>query len=466
MRKRFLAPVVVPLIALVIVRCADPGLSAPEAPASGATPLKGLVISNSRTPSVGVLAIGRASMSVANVEGVAYVSLAPGSLPGAVEIQIENRTHSSPALVVPAVDGGFDPVRVPAAENDTLALTARMHDGRSDPIMVKVPAKRPPSVVRTNPPRGRTDVALNVVVGVVFTEPLDRATVNASSLQLLRDGKPVPGEVILDEDSWTAKFVPEAALDPGSTYELVVTKQVRDLDGDSLEVSLTSTFVTGTTRCAERFGQRGCLPGTEENRAISGTVIERTAYGPRPVPNATISAWLWVTDTSGYRLNPIQSGADGRYTLTSLPAGKVQLHADVPGLDQPCGVAAQSAQPSANADIELGASPGFTTWHDGPYTVTGVVFEGEGITFPLTPGQRLLYIADVRVVYEAPENFVVATTTSDEGGNFDLCDLPYFGRNTYKRSFISLAKSGFETSRSDIVPGVKAWFGLRRAVDP
>jgi hypothetical protein len=455
--KRLPSGFAVAAIALVGLQCTDAGVSGPGAATNGSTPLTGLVISNSHTAPSAV-GVARASASVTDNAAVVFVSLAPGTLPGAVEIEIENRTHPSPASFVPIVDGGFDPVRVQASEGDTLALTARMPTHRADPILVKVPAKRPPSVVRTKPSKGRTDVALNVIVAVVFTEPVDRASVNGNSIQLLRDGKPVGGETRLNDDLWTAEFLPDDDLEPGSTYELVVTRQIRDQDGDALDVALNSTFVTGTKRCAELLGKRGCLPGTDENRAISGTVAQRTAAdGIRPVPNAKIWPWVWVTDTTGYRLNPIRSDEKGRYTLTSLPARNIQLYAEASGLDQICAVAAEPSQTTATVDILLVESGSLAIWGfvRGDLTAWGTIYENYETKTPLP---------DVRIVYEAPENVVVATAKTDIAGNFGLCDLPDLGRHAFGNAFISIAKPGFETIRDYWPPGAYGYMTMTRVI--
>jgi hypothetical protein len=442
-------------IAVAVLTCSEPGALGPDAASGPPTYLTGLVISNSHTIT-SATSVARASASVADNAAVVFVSLAPGTLPGALEIEIENRTHSSPASVVSVVDGGFDPVRVQAVEGDTLALTPRMSDHRAHPILVKVPAKRPPSVVRTKPSKGRTDVALNVIVAVVFTEPVDRTTVNASSIQLLRDGKPVSGEARLNEDLWIAEFLPDDDLEPGATYELVVTNQVRDQDGDGLDVELSSTFVTGTARCAEALAERGCLPGTDESRSIRGTVAQRTAVdGIRPVSNAKISAWVWVTDTTGYGLKPIHSDENGSYSLTSLPARNIQLYAEADGLDQICAVAAKPSLEAHTVDIRLVESGSLAIWGflEDDYTAWGTVYENFETKTPL-PGARILY--------EAPENVIVASARTDVAGKFGLCDLPDLGRHGFGNTFLSVAKPGFETLRMYWPAGVWGYMTMTR----
>jgi len=438
--KNFASLLGVAAIAAVVFSCSDPGALGPDAAISHSTPLNGLVISNSHTLAASAALSVRASTNVAIEGGVVYASLAPGTLPEALEIQIENRTSNLPGQIVAAVDGGFDPVPVRGSEGDTLALTARMVSGTGTPVLVKVPARRPPSVVRTSPGKGRTDVALNVIVGVVFSEPIDRATVNASTIRLLRDGRQVNGDVLLQANSWNAEFVPAAALDPGSRYELIVTTQVRDTDGDALESSYNIPFITTTTPCGLAGGQPECVSGIEGNRVISGRVTERTESGSRPVPNAMISIWVQPNDDNGYSLSSVQTNADGSYSITSLPAARVQLHAEVDGLDQPCGVVVWPTLPSVSAKIELVASdrlatqPGASLW--------GFIYEwvlGTGAKVP---------VSGARVVVESSEGIVAATATSDVNGNFALCSLPDFPQQT-----IAFTKSGYNTNKGKFMLG-------------
>jgi Tol biopolymer transport system component len=51
---------------------------------------------------------------------------------------------------------------------------------------------------------------------------------------------------LLPDEPWTAELVPASALEPEATYELVVTTEVRDLDGDALEAPHTAEFTTAT----------------------------------------------------------------------------------------------------------------------------------------------------------------------------------------------------------------------------
>jgi hypothetical protein len=146
--------------------------------------------------------------------------------------------------LIPVSDGGFDPFGVDAAAGDELSLTVLTNGAPVNTVITKVPVRRPPEIVRTSPSTGRTDVALNVQVTVVFTEPIDPTTITTSSLALLRGGNPVPGNVLVSADRLSAEFIPVGQLDPETEYVLAVDRTIRDFDGDALAESFVVSFTT------------------------------------------------------------------------------------------------------------------------------------------------------------------------------------------------------------------------------
>jgi Tol biopolymer transport system component len=180
--------------------------------------------------------------SAASGSEVGYVSLAPGSLDQGTEVDVRNLASGFSELI-PIVDGGFDPVAIPAAAGDMLDFVVRERSFVFQQWSVPVPTRDSPRIVRTDPPRGKRDVPVALSILVVFSEPMDSTTLDPATVRLLRDGAVVPGRVELTDD-WIAQFTPSAPLAPGATYELAVTGEVSDLDGESLESALTVTFTT------------------------------------------------------------------------------------------------------------------------------------------------------------------------------------------------------------------------------
>jgi Tol biopolymer transport system component len=188
-----------------------------------------------------------ASLAGPGVASVAFVALRPGTVPGAEYVIIRNLTAGdSEGLAVPVVDGGFDPVVVVAQPEDRLEI--EVHDDST--ILGRkygtVPKSRPPTIVRVAPPKGRTDVALAVRPTVIFSEPVDPASLG-TAVHLLRAGVPVAGQAVTRQgESWTVEFVPAALLEPEAAYELHIAATVRDLDGETLGAAAGFDFTTGT----------------------------------------------------------------------------------------------------------------------------------------------------------------------------------------------------------------------------
>jgi Tol biopolymer transport system component len=210
---------------------------------AGDPAIPGLVVSESRAmPGTAV------ASAAADESGVAYVSVTPGTLQGALSARLRNVTAGAlPLDAVPVIDGGFDPVIVPASPGDRIDLAVRQGDGTTTHVTFVVPVRRPPVVVRTNPPKGRTDVALSIRPLVVFSEPIDPQSLGPATVQLLGGSTPVPGTVaVVAGSSFMAEFIPDAPLEPLAGYELVVTTAARDFQSDALEQEVRVGFTTGS----------------------------------------------------------------------------------------------------------------------------------------------------------------------------------------------------------------------------
>jgi dipeptidyl aminopeptidase/acylaminoacyl peptidase len=219
--------------ALGVTGCSDTPLEAPDA-----ADLYGLIVSEAHPVAVAEDRVGAASTGL-----VAYVSLPTGTLSDLVSVRVRNLTAGGAAAQdVTVVDGGFDPVIVAAAPGDRLELQLTRREGAVTVMEAIVPIRKPPVVVRMAPPGGRTDVALSVRPAVVFSEPVDPVTLPVG-MRLLRGDVVVSGRIELPEP-WRAEFVPDVPLAPSTTYRLVLTQEVQDLEGTPLEAPAAVDFTT------------------------------------------------------------------------------------------------------------------------------------------------------------------------------------------------------------------------------
>jgi alpha-tubulin suppressor-like RCC1 family protein len=177
---------------------------------------------------------------------VVYIALPPRTASNGV-IAVLRNPRVGGTVWVSMSDGGFDPVPFAASAGDVVQIEVLGAGGARVALLNRtVPPRRPPRVVRTVPPRGKTDVAINQSIIVVFSEPVAASTLSPSSVQLFQGNRAVPGTVrLLDGTGAIAAFVPTAPLARNTQYRLQVTQAVRDLQGDPLETGMTVMFTTG-----------------------------------------------------------------------------------------------------------------------------------------------------------------------------------------------------------------------------
>jgi hypothetical protein len=180
----------------------------------------------------------------------AYVSAPPASVPG-VTASIANRTRDrqSGSIVrreVPIEDGGFGPIPITASAGDTLQIEFLTSGGSVVLIrLAVVPKLRPPKIVRTTPRPGKKDVPLNARFEIVFSEPIDPATIRPENIRIVAGGAAVIGSLVQTND-FTVEFVPAELLRPETSYQIVIGTGVRNLGGVALESEFSLTFDTGT----------------------------------------------------------------------------------------------------------------------------------------------------------------------------------------------------------------------------
>jgi hypothetical protein len=216
---------------------------------------------------------------------VSYVSVATGSVPDGVIATIENR-RTTLTIATPVVDGGFDPVAIPALVGDTIDVTITRSSGGFKYAFAAVATRKPPRIVRTIPPHGQTDVPVSLKAHVIFSEPIDPTTVTSKSLQLRAGEVPVPATVrVLPESEFTVEVAPNAPLAALTTYTLTIGPPVADLTGDALATTTVVFFVTGVIP-----------PGPTPPPAVSSVWI--SPQYPRLAPGQVLQLTTVVQDAN------------------------------------------------------------------------------------------------------------------------------------------------------------------------
>jgi TolB protein len=183
------------------------------------------------------------SASLAGLVDFSFAAFLPGEYPGGETVEILNQ-RSGERLSAPMLDGGLDPVGIPAEVDDVLEITIFAGQTLLARMFRPVPERRPPVVVRTQPPEGKTKVPLNLSITVVFSEPIDGGSVTPESFRLLRDGVSIEGEIRVLDGGIRAEFTPDEELLRSTEYTIAISTDVGDLSGDGMESDYGASFVT------------------------------------------------------------------------------------------------------------------------------------------------------------------------------------------------------------------------------
>src|SRR5687768_1124959 len=284
----------------------------PPAPTAPPTPApSGMVVSN------------------AGASSVTYVSAVPGTFQTATSAAIHNKTRAGAPRLFQLTGGGFDPIGVAAQVGDELSITVSSDGVVRSSMVTTVPASRAPTIVRTQPTKSSSDVDLNVDLLVVFSEPVNGASITTSSVAFLQAANAVSGTVLLSPDGLTAEFNPSDGLALQTVYSLAISQQVRDLDDDGLEAAFTAVFVTRPalpvgelvfTQLADQQIYRVKTDGTSLVRLTATGKNGNAAWSPdgsrivfsRHVPGPTNNGWgtadLYLMDADGSNTIRLTSG--------------------------------------------------------------------------------------------------------------------------------------------------------------
>jgi len=236
--------------ALLLLACtADPtapgGADTPPPPPPPASlPVSPAVVSASPA----ALPAGTGSF-VNGLAPVAWVSMAPGTDTAAASVVITPQGGGA-EVEVQAADGGFDPVPVPASGGGTRLIAIKHHSGPTALGYATVPLESRPIIIRTSPPKGKTDVPLNAVIVVIFSEPMDSASLS-TAVTLRWSGGQVPATVrpapVFGNPGLAAEVTPATPLLPATTYALEVDTAATSALGATLDSTVRVEFTTDTT---------------------------------------------------------------------------------------------------------------------------------------------------------------------------------------------------------------------------
>jgi len=103
-----------------------------------------------------------------------------------------------------------------------------------------------PTVISTIPANLATGVLLNRNITATFSEAMDPATITTTTFTLLNGITPIAGAVTYTAASKTATFNPTSDLAISTEYTANITIGVKDLAGNTLAITRTWSFTTGS----------------------------------------------------------------------------------------------------------------------------------------------------------------------------------------------------------------------------
>ena len=130
------------------------------------------------------------------------------------------------------------------------AVSANGKDGQVSPLsaetpsaIITVPDVTPPRVTSSSPVEGATGVPRGATISVVFSEPMDAATINTSTFQVkIISGGAITGTVAYTAATRTAQFTPSSSLPNATGISVGVTTGVKDVAGNALASNFSFGF--------------------------------------------------------------------------------------------------------------------------------------------------------------------------------------------------------------------------------
>jgi hypothetical protein len=157
-----------------------------------------------------------------------------------------------------------------------------------------------PAIISKDPLNAETDVALNKIISLTFSEALDPLTINSTTFVLKNGTATVPGTVAYSENM--ATFIPSALLAANTSYSATLSTGVKDLAGNAIASGTSWNFTTGSS---SRLAP--VILGAAANYVILGkTAISNIStssvtgnLGLSPAATSYITG-LSITDATGY----------------------------------------------------------------------------------------------------------------------------------------------------------------------
>lgn len=104
------------------------------------------------------------------------------------------------------------------------------------------PDTTPPGIASLSPADGAQNVPRDAPVRIVFSEPIERTTLDSNLFHFVIESQNYYGSVSYDLSSHTATLVKTGGFQPGASVQAVLEPGVRDLAGNRMSQRVAWSF--------------------------------------------------------------------------------------------------------------------------------------------------------------------------------------------------------------------------------
>jgi hypothetical protein len=185
----------------------------------------------------------------------------------------------------------------------------------------------PPTVLSETPASGSTGVGLFTPIVVKFSELMNPASINTSTVYLRATGSSTNVAATVTYTGSTATLQPTAALTGNTTYQATVSTGVTDSTGNALASSVSWSFTTGVGQWIQSTASdfnAGTQSGTMTNS--SGGVQMAPAFSDSFSGTALSSAWKTTATGGGAASTTVNNGT---LSVLATEVDSVQTYSSV-----------------------------------------------------------------------------------------------------------------------------------------
>ena len=196
----------------------------------------------------------------------------------------------------------LDPVRGDAASG-TVAITANTKSTFNLNVRTI-----PPRISGITPANGAINVQPTVPVVITFSKPMDKNSINSTTLKLTNstNSEPVPGVLTFNGDTTAVTFYPSDAFTQEATCNVTISATVKDLQGYQLGQDVASVFVVRRTT-PPVMPAAGSVSGSFPD--ADGFITVTATQGSAETGNTV----LLINDTSG-EIQSVTPATNGSFT--------------------------------------------------------------------------------------------------------------------------------------------------------